>query len=119
MRFLRAESVETADQLPIVVIEGDSLLQASFGDRLATDAPQFLDEPLVFAGQENNAGRGTRVVRQMKEVDIEIGEVPLHHEAEVARRIADGTEEHAVEHLELIPQSHFHRGLNDGADKGP
>src|ERR1022692_54928 len=54
----------------------------------------------------------------MEEVDIEIWKVSLHHEAEVACGIADGTEEHAVEHLELIPQSHFHRGLNDGADKG-
>ena len=81
MRILCPKSVKASDQLPILVVQRDGLLQASLGDRLAANTLQFLDQSAIFAGQKIYASRGTRVVRQVKEVDIEVGEVPLHHEA--------------------------------------
>ena len=114
---LFAESVEISDELPIAVVQRDRLPQTGLIDWLATDALQFLDEPMVFCSQEIDAGRGTWIVRQVQEVDIELRKIPLHHKTEIARGITDRTKEDAVKRLEMVLHPHLQRGFYDGADK--
>ena len=115
---LSTERVEISDELPIVVVQRDRSPQVRLGDLLATDTFQLLDEPLVFSTQEINARCGAGIVRQMEEIHVQVREIPLQHETEVASRIADRTEENAIKHFKVFPQSHFQRGLNNGADEG-
>jgi hypothetical protein len=118
MGSLSADRVEISDQLAIVVVQGDRLLQVRLGDRSAAHTFQLLDKPLVLTTQEINAGRRTGIVRKMEKIHVKVGEIPLHHETEVASRIADGTKDDTVEYFEVFPKSHLQRGLNNGTDKG-
>jgi hypothetical protein len=57
-------------------------------------------------------------MRQVKKIDVHIGKVPLHNEAEISRRIAYRRKEKTVERVEVSRQPKLKSRLDYRADEG-
>src|SRR5690348_17140106 len=110
--------MELADQLAIAVVECNGMADCLVADLTSPQFFQFCQDPPIFRGQELNGCRRTGVLRQMNEIHVHVGEIALHDETEVARRVTDGGEEESIEGLEVLREAHLQCGFYDGADEG-
>ena len=85
VRVVGAQLVELPHQPALQVVKINAVAKRVIADWRPAQTLQFSHDAAIFCLQEVRACRRSGVVGKVHEIHVELGEIALHHKAEIAR----------------------------------